>query len=421
MKVRSRVLMIILSGLLLWSVFPVAADNKVVFAYSADGSPVSYSPNIRNTPTDKVLGFCGELFDYLASEGYELTAKGIEVYERFEVFAGTLQGDAGIQCGPDSLTRGRQQTLNAVDGSFVGEFSKTFFVTSTKLLIRATGVEAMYENSAQLRIGVLEAPDGSFPVTNALIAGVFSTATIVPLSSRAMALERLVLAVDDSRAIDAYASDEVILADMLHKDIKKWYPEKWQDFRIEPPLYGYSREEYVLAVYNAPQLLEKVNVWLDSDQGQAAIGQLELETDTFVKSLQWLARGDRLMFTRMLLSAVAALSALLVGFVLWRSRRASARSQSHPVLVEKRSDKASELEVEPVVDKPLMAANVSLTPRELEVLTLLIKGNSNKEIARELGGISPRTIETHRKNIYTKLGVSAPVELVEYARQNGLL
>ncbi|KWV96336.1 response regulator transcription factor [Erythrobacter sp. AP23] len=45
-----------------------------------------------------------------------------------------------------------------------------------------------------------------------------------------------------------------------------------------------------------------------------------------------------------------------------------------------------------------------LSPREREVLTGVCEGFSSKEVARTLG-ISPRTVELHRANVLTKLGV----------------
>jgi len=41
-----------------------------------------------------------------------------------------------------------------------------------------------------------------------------------------------------------------------------------------------------------------------------------------------------------------------------------------------------------------------------------VRGLSNKEIARDLGGLSPRTVETYRANVFDKLQVGSVVELV---------
>jgi len=62
----------------------------------------------------------------------------------------------------------------------------------------------------------------------------------------------------------------------------------------------------------------------------------------------------------------------------------------------------------------------TLTAREIEVLRLLAKGYTNRQIAEQLG-ISPRTAEGHRANLSGKLGVRSRVELVEYAQKHGLL
>jgi len=61
-----------------------------------------------------------------------------------------------------------------------------------------------------------------------------------------------------------------------------------------------------------------------------------------------------------------------------------------------------------------------LTPRELEVLRLLAKGNTNRQIATVLG-ISVRTVENHRANLMGKLGLSSRVELVGYAEEHDLI
>lgn len=56
----------------------------------------------------------------------------------------------------------------------------------------------------------------------------------------------------------------------------------------------------------------------------------------------------------------------------------------------------------------------TLTPREHEVLKLLILGKSNKAIARDLD-LSPRTVEVHRARLMTRMGVGSLAEAVRLA------
>jgi len=58
----------------------------------------------------------------------------------------------------------------------------------------------------------------------------------------------------------------------------------------------------------------------------------------------------------------------------------------------------------------LRQALVSLSPREREVLNELICGHYNKTIAEHLG-ITARTVEFHRANIFEKMGVTSAIEL----------
>jgi DNA-binding NarL/FixJ family response regulator len=60
-----------------------------------------------------------------------------------------------------------------------------------------------------------------------------------------------------------------------------------------------------------------------------------------------------------------------------------------------------------------------LTPRELDVLRLLARGKSNKELAAELD-MSVRTAESHRANIMAKLNVQSLGDLVRIAFRDGV-
>jgi len=54
-----------------------------------------------------------------------------------------------------------------------------------------------------------------------------------------------------------------------------------------------------------------------------------------------------------------------------------------------------------------------LSDREREVLGLIVEGLTNKEIGRALG-LSPRTVETHRANVFTKLQVESLAHLIRH-------
>ncbi len=62
---------------------------------------------------------------------------------------------------------------------------------------------------------------------------------------------------------------------------------------------------------------------------------------------------------------------------------------------------------------------ISLTEREIEVLKLISQELSGAAIAEKLF-ISPTTVETHRKNLFQKIGVNTSVGLVKYAIKHGI-
>jgi DNA-binding CsgD family transcriptional regulator len=61
-----------------------------------------------------------------------------------------------------------------------------------------------------------------------------------------------------------------------------------------------------------------------------------------------------------------------------------------------------------------------LTAREVEVLGLLARGHSTKEIGRQLV-VSPKTAANHIEHIYAKLGVSSRAAATLFATQHGLM
>jgi two-component system nitrate/nitrite response regulator NarL len=67
-----------------------------------------------------------------------------------------------------------------------------------------------------------------------------------------------------------------------------------------------------------------------------------------------------------------------------------------------------------------VAAHDKLSPREREILMLLAKGASNKEIARDLG-VAESTVKIHVQGILRKLNLVSRVQAAVYAVEKGLL
>ena len=83
---------------------------------------------------------------------------------------------------------------------------------------------------------------------------------------------------------------------------------------------------------------------------------------------------------------------------------------------EEQDGKSRQVQVEM---SAIEARITSLTPREREVLTHVVAGRMNKQIAGDLG-IVEKTIKVHRGRVMEKLGVRTIVDLVRIAEKAGI-
>ena len=120
----------------------------------------------------------------------------------------------------------------------------------------------------------------------------------------------------------------------------------------------------------------------------------------------------------------AALKAGASGYILKHAAETELISAIHTIL-------RGDLYVDPSLVRKLLSDESSaavvqsqstetLTPRETEVLKLIVQGYTNRQIGEKLN-ISVRTAESHRANLSDKLGLHSRVELVRYAREHGLI
>jgi DNA-binding CsgD family transcriptional regulator len=98
------------------------------------------------------------------------------------------------------------------------------------------------------------------------------------------------------------------------------------------------------------------------------------------------------------------------------ARRARAAAPTIPGAVEP-------VESAPPPPRDLGAEHPRLSPlsaREVEVLTLIARGHTNKEIGEQLH-VSVKTVETHRARVAQKLSLRSRAEMVQLALETGLL
>ena len=70
--------------------------------------------------------------------------------------------------------------------------------------------------------------------------------------------------------------------------------------------------------------------------------------------------------------------------------------------------------------KKTAEVTLEFTEQEKRIIELCREGLQAKEIADRLA-ISARTVETHKKNIFNKLGINSTLEMVQYAIKNGII
>ena len=201
----------------------------------------------------------------------------------------------------------------------------------------------------------------------------------------------------------------------------------------------------VVIVDDHPMVAEGIQAILESyddldvvgtlSNGQEAINRLdELDPDVMVMDLNMPQMGgltaaeiilERRPGTRILILSMhdspeyiaTALSHGAMGYVLKDMPAEEIKTAIDAVMAGQRYlCTGAQGSLSPAIDP----AREQLTTREQTILLQLAQGRSNKEVAIALD-ISVRTVETHRKNIKRKLGISSTAGLTRYAMEHGVL
>lgn len=84
------------------------------------------------------------------------------------------------------------------------------------------------------------------------------------------------------------------------------------------------------------------------------------------------------------------------------------------------SNEVSKVMINSLLINNTTSNSTELSDRELEILSLIVNGNSNGEIGNKLK-ISSRTVETHKRNILRKLNLRNTAEMIKYALENNMV
>jgi NarL family two-component system response regulator LiaR len=121
-----------------------------------------------------------------------------------------------------------------------------------------------------------------------------------------------------------------------------------------------------------------------------------------------------------LYSAMVAM--LFATFGIWLGRRITRNRETirERVVVKEVLVPAEAPVQEPFAANTAQQQNLGITTRELEILTLVAQGLSNREIATELF-VSENTVKTHCARAFDKLGAARRTQAVVIAKERGLL
>jgi len=171
-------------------------------AWRTDAAPFSYEDSAKQ-PTGYMIELCkrvvGAIEKQLGITGLKTNWVPVTVDSRFE---GLVKGQTDMECGATTVTLGRMKMV---------DFSSFTFIDGTGLIVRSAFQGTGLADLGGKKIGVIAGTSNERALNEALKARVL-TATIVNVKSRDEGLAQV-----ESGAIDAYASDRVLLIGLASK------------------------------------------------------------------------------------------------------------------------------------------------------------------------------------------------------------
>jgi len=176
-------------------------SQSIGIAYRTDAAPFSFEENKQATgySVDLCRRIAGAIERQLGIRELKIRWVPVTSQARFEAIA---KGQADMECGSSTVTLGRMKIV---------DFSSFTFIDGTGLIVKASLAANALSDLGGKTIGVISGTSNELALNDALKSRVIN-ATVVPVKSREEGLERV-----ESGAIDAFASDRVLLIALIGK------------------------------------------------------------------------------------------------------------------------------------------------------------------------------------------------------------
>lgn len=168
---------------------------------------------------------------------------------------------------------------------------------------------------------------------------------------------------------------------------------------------------------------------LNSDKTTRMMQDFNVRYESLKKEQTIRLQRNRLLWSGVAVILLVVIVIVVVILAVMRNRAAKAMEARNAVLVKAGQDKDRLLaiakskipyevsqQIISIVSDSSIPFEIVLTKREMEVAELCAQGLISKEIASKLK-ISQRTVETHKNNIFKKLGINNTVELARYVHE----
>lgn len=222
----------------------------------------------------------------------------------------------------------------------------------------------------------------------------------------------------DVAAADAAFNESISVS----RSIKHIYMES----RAQKGLYNLYKDTNPSKALRSLEKVLEIEMQMHDEKATEMMQSFDVKYETLRKEHTITLQKQTIRTRSIVLILLAILFVLSCVLTFLKSKAAKAMQEKNAVLVKANLDKdrllslsrqnipsAVSEEIAQIMSDVEAMPKINLTKREIQIAELCAQGKLNKEIAAELG-ISQRTVETHKNNLFRKLGINNTIELMRY-------